>query len=115
MGGLLRHALPEPSERISRLVTPATRQTVREHDGVDRTGAGRGGAFKRQSTIFQQAIEHAPGKGAVAAATLKTQINRFGLDLRRLGFGRLNSLVHKIAFLNRSGRTGPCSNTEAAL
>ena len=48
--------------------------------------------------IFQQAIEHTPGKGAVAAAALKPQINRLGLDLRHLGCGRIYSLVHKITF-----------------
>src|ERR1700693_759015 len=85
-------------ERLSCRIAAPDSQTMRKHDGVDRTGAGRGDAFKRDAIIFQQAIEHAPGKGAMAAAALKTQIKRLGLDLRRLGFGRIDSLVHKIAF-----------------
>ena len=85
-------------KRLSCRIAAADGQTMREHDGVDRTGAGRRNAFERDAIIFQQPIEHAPGKGAMAAAPLKTQINRFGLDLRHLGFGRINSLVHKIAF-----------------
>jgi hypothetical protein len=34
----------------------------------------------------------------VAATALKPQINCLGLDLRRLGFSRIYSLVHKITF-----------------
>jgi len=85
-------------KRLSCRIGPPDGQAMREQDGVDRTGARGADAFKRDAIVFQQAIEYAPGKGAVAAAALKSQINRFGVDLHRLGFGRICSLVHKIAF-----------------
>ncbi len=71
---------------------------MREHDGVDRAGAGRGGAFERNAIVFQQAVEHAPGEGAVTAAALETEVNGLGPGRRWLGTGCFNSLVHEIAF-----------------
>jgi hypothetical protein len=84
-------------QRVPRRIAAANSQAMRQHDGVDGAGAGRGDPLERDAIFFQKTIEHAPSKSAVAAATLKTQVNRLGLDLRRPSFRRIDFLIHEIA------------------
>ena len=69
---------------------------------------------KETPLVFQQAIEHAPGKCAVAAAALETEINDLGLDLG-LWLRSCHFLVHGIALLKTMTPTASCFNTESPL
>ena len=72
--------------QLSGPLAAALRQTVGEHDGVDAAGAGRGDAVEADPSVFEQAVEHAPGEGAVTAAALERQVDRllFGNGRARL-------------------------------
>jgi hypothetical protein len=48
-------------------LSPAGRQTVDKHDGIDGAGARSSDAFEFEPAFLEQTIEHAPGEGAVAA------------------------------------------------
>ena len=96
--GHLGHLLPKSPQPVARALASVERKAIGEHDGVYAAGAGGGNAVEADALVFQQAIEHAPGEGAVTAAALERQIdsllsyNRFasfklaGLGLRGHGF-----------------------------
>src|SRR6185437_3711759 len=69
-------------EPLARFGWPAARQSVGEHDGINRTGRGAGNAFDLKPAVVEQMVEHAPGEGAERAAALQRQIDAL------LGFGR---------------------------
>src|SRR4051794_2505554 len=82
---LTGHSHPEPVEQFPRFLTAADRHAIGQDGTVDGTGAGAADAFIAQPVVLQQAVEHAPGKGAMGACPLESQIDRLGL--RRTGFG----------------------------
>ncbi|WP_246048024.1 hypothetical protein [Hankyongella ginsenosidimutans] len=52
---------------------------MRHDHGIDRACAGTGDRLDGQTLIFQEAVEDAPGKSAVAAAALKREVDGLGL------------------------------------
>jgi putative ABC transport system substrate-binding protein len=71
---------PEVCKRFPRGLAAADREAVGEHDSVHRAGARRADAIDLESRLLEQPIQHAPGKGAVSASTLKRKVG--SLDLR---------------------------------
>ena len=53
-------------------------KTVGQHHGIHGTSAGAADAFKHQTIMFQQRIQHAPGQRAMRAAALQGQIDGVG-------------------------------------
>ena len=123
-GSHLGHLLPESLQPFARALAAVERQAVGEHDGIDAAGAGRGDAVEADALVFQQAIEHAPSEGAVAAAALERQIdglltyNRLAMfklawfGLRSHGFphsARCGSMMMTLPpFLKHQSSTAPC-------
>src|SRR6476620_1070768 len=71
------HLLPTDPQRLFCALAPAGSQSVGEHDRIDGAGARSGDALEFEPAFLEQAIEHAPGEGAVAAAALQRQIDDF--------------------------------------
>jgi hypothetical protein len=73
----LADARPEVLEARSRLLapalTPALGEAGRHHDGVDRAGARAAHHVEGEVLLLEQAVEHAPGKGAEGAAALQSE------------------------------------------
>ena len=58
---------------------------VDQHRGVHRAGGGAGDAVDLEPGLFQQAVEHAPGEGAMRAAALEGEVDEDGIALNRPG------------------------------
>ncbi len=72
------HRAPEIGEPLARFVRSATGEAVRQHDRVHRAGRRAGDALDAAAAVHEQLIEHAPGEGAVGAAALQREVERFG-------------------------------------
>ncbi len=68
------------SSALARALAAAVGQAIGQHGGVHRAGAGRADALDGDALVLEQAVEHAPGEGAVRAAALQRQVD--GLDRR---------------------------------
>ena len=68
---------PEFGECAFGSVMPTLGQTAGEHGRVDGPGTRRTDAVERDALLLKQAIEHAPGKGAVRASALERRVDRF--------------------------------------
>ena len=77
----LADARPEVRKARSRLLTPALGEAGRHHDGVDRAGGGTAHQVEGEVLLLEQAVEHAPGKGAEGAAALESERQPAGLSL----------------------------------
>jgi hypothetical protein len=73
---------PEARQLFERAGRAVLDQSGRDQDGVDRAGAGAADGAERQAALLKQAIQRAPGEGAVRAAALQRQIEARGLDPR---------------------------------
>ncbi len=73
---------PETRQLFERAGRAVLDQSGRDQDGVDCAGAGAADGAERQAALLQQAIQRAPGEGAVRAAALQRQIEAGGLDPR---------------------------------
>src|SRR4051794_28028091 len=60
-------------EAAPRLSLPPGQETGCDNDGVYRTGACAAEGIKREVLLFEQAVEHAPGKCSKRAASLEGQ------------------------------------------
>jgi hypothetical protein len=85
---------------------PPTDKPWGEYHGVDGTGARRSNAVKGQVIFFEEAIEHAPSEGAVAAPALEGQVERFLLGNRLLELARLGMRGNRLLELARLGMRG---------
>ena len=74
-------AEPEGFQPFAGAVVAAEHPAVLERRGVHRAGGGGGDAFDLDAVLFEQAVERAPGEGAVRAAALQRQRHRL-LGLR---------------------------------
>src|SRR5215831_15506014 len=90
-----RHPSPKEWQRLFCPLASSDRQAVGEYYGVDGTGARRSNAVKGQVLFFEEAIEHAPSEGAMAAPALKGQVERFLLGNRLLELARLGMRAHR--------------------
>ena len=74
------HPSPEALELLPRALAAAFRHAGRHQRRIDRAGARAADRVEFQVRRLQQAVEHAPGEGAVGAAALQRQ--------RQMGGGR---------------------------
>ncbi len=74
-------ALPEPGERRLGAVAAPDRIAGGEDRRIHRAGAGRGNPLDVDPLLLEQAIEHAPGEGAMGPAALQGEIDRLGIGL----------------------------------
>ena len=65
----------------------ATQQPVDQRHGVDRAGTGTADAFKFESAILQQRIQHTPGECTVRTSTLQGKVHALACRLCSLGGG----------------------------
>src|SRR5581483_11575717 len=72
-----RNRAPEFLHCLARALAAAFVVTARERDRIHRTRARASNAFKRETLVFQEPVEHAPGEGAVRAAALQGQVDDF--------------------------------------
>jgi hypothetical protein len=94
--GGVRDPPPERAKRVTRAGSPAQLMAVDQHRGVHCARRGAGDAVDRKPGLLQQAVEHAPGEGAVRPASLQGKIDQQRLARYRLGFGRhLVNLKHR--------------------
>ena len=63
------------SKASARALGAAFGVTVGQHRGVHGAGRGPGNAVDLEPRLFEQAIEHAPGEGAMRAAALEREID----------------------------------------
>ena len=70
----LRHRLPHGPELGAGARPAALGEARRQGDGIDGAGAGGADPADVEGLVLEQAIEHAPGEGAVRAAPLERQI-----------------------------------------
>ena len=89
-GGGAGDATPEGLERLPRALPPSLGVAGGEHRGVHRAGGGAGDGLDLEPGFLKQAVEHAPGIGAVAAAALQGEVNEQRFP-GRLGGDRLPS------------------------
>jgi len=75
----VRSLAPEGLERLARAVDAAARMPVHQHRRVHRAGGGARHALDLQPGFLEDAVEHAPGEGAMGAAALQREV-----DLERL-------------------------------
>ena len=68
------HRLPHGPQLRLRARTAAFSQARRERHGVDCAGAGAADPADVDGLLLEQAIEHAPGEGAMRAAALQREI-----------------------------------------
>jgi len=66
-------------QRGDRLPLPAAHEAVGEHHGVHRAGAGAAQPVDEQPVVEHQALEHAPGEGAMRAAALQGDVDALAL------------------------------------
>src|SRR5690606_40423921 len=66
---------PESRQRRARALAPAAHVAVDQHRRVHRPGRGAGNAFDLQPLLLEQAVEHAPGEGAMGTAALQGQVD----------------------------------------
>src|SRR5271166_2617989 len=67
---------PEFFEGFSRFGWAASRHAVGESDRVHRTGTRTADRLDVKPLVFEELVEHAPGKGAVGAAALQRELDR---------------------------------------
>ena len=93
-------APPEVGKAGARDVRPAASEAVGDHHRVHRAGRRAGDAFDREAPVLEDVVEHAPGEGAVRAATLKREIDALLGAWRglRLWIGRLPSVAAAWSF-----------------
>ena len=97
---------------VLRAVAPADGHAVGHDGGVHGAGAGRADALELDRLLLEQAVEHAPGEGAVRAAALEGEVDGPDPARERPGFeGRdIDVLVHGILpFSGRSSRRRPAA------
>jgi hypothetical protein len=70
------NAAPEALERRTCRFRPALGITVDQHGGVHRPSGGPRNAVDLQTRLLQQAIESAPGKSTMRAATLQREVDK---------------------------------------
>ncbi|MNN51013.1 hypothetical protein D3C81_1656280 [compost metagenome] len=80
----VRDREPERVQGLARAGAAALQQPVGQHRAVHGAGAGGADALDRQPAVLQQAVEHAPGEGAVHAAALQGKRHGFVVWLVRL-------------------------------
>src|ERR1700745_525194 len=72
---------PEFGEGAFGSLAPTRDQTTGEHCRVDRPYARRADAVERDAFPLEQAIQHAPGEGAMRASALERKVDQ--LEVRR--------------------------------
>ena len=71
--GLADHPDPELAETGAGALATALDEAARQQHGVDRAGAGAADGIDVDVGLFQQPVQHAPGKGGKAAAALQAK------------------------------------------
>jgi hypothetical protein len=71
----VRQAAPEIVEQLSGVIPAAAAQSGRQQRRVDGAGAGPHDRRHIERLLLEQAIERAPGEGAMRAASLKRDIH----------------------------------------
>jgi len=72
----LAHRPPDGFELGARPLGAALQVAGGQGDRIDGAGAGAADAVDLERPAFQEAVEHAPGEGAVGAAALQREIDR---------------------------------------
>src|SRR5215472_1627403 len=67
--------MPEAVERGAGADGAALEKTLRQHGNIDGADAGAADPLDGEAIVLEQAIEHAPGEGAVGAAPLERKID----------------------------------------
>ena len=78
-GGGLGDLAPERFEFLARSLVARPGMAVGHHGGVHGAGRRARYGFDGEPALLEQAVQHAPGEGAVRAATLQGQVD----ELRR--------------------------------
>ncbi len=73
--------MPEVVEGLARSFGAAARQPGDENGTAERPSASAGDPGEIEATFFEQLVERAPGKGAMAAAALGCKLDRGGCTL----------------------------------
>jgi hypothetical protein len=81
-GGGLRHALPKGIERIARAPSSPERPSVRQHRSIHRARRRARNRRYLQPWLLEQAVEHAPGEGAMRPTALKGEVYEDRVPLR---------------------------------
>ena len=108
----VRDAAPEIAQRGLRTVAPADGHAVGHDGGVHGAGARRADALELDRLLLEQAVEHAPGEGAVRAAALEGEVDGPDPARERPGFESrdIDVLVHGVLpFSARSSRRRPAA------
>ena len=79
------HRLPEISEPGAGALRPVLIHALRRDDRVHRPGGGAGNRFDPDPVVLEQLVQHAPGEGAMTAAALKREVNRFDVTIAAMG------------------------------
>ena len=77
----LGDAAPEILQRRAGAFGAALGIAVDQHRRIHRAGRRAGNAIDSQPGLLEQAIEHAPGKGAMRAAALQREVDQTGITL----------------------------------
>ena len=111
-GQILRHrielrlagdALPELPQSLARSGAAAGGVAVSQHHGIHGAGAGAADCLDADSFVFQQPVEHPPGKRAVRAAALEGERYRPVVQMpSRNAVGRLSSARMRCSRSTRS-------------
>src|SRR6185312_4662762 len=96
----LGEAAPEMVELGARARGAALDVALRQHRGVDRAGAGAADALDAELPVLEQAVEHAPGEGAMRAATLQREID--GAQIRGFALGHARHSATAASAASRS-------------
>src|SRR5271157_4697780 len=75
-------APPKCGKRLAGSLSAADGQPVGEDRSIHRPRAGRANSLESQGLLFQKAVKHTPGEGAMRAAALKGQIYGLGRGAR---------------------------------
>jgi hypothetical protein len=70
------NSAPEFGKSAFGSLMPTLDQTAGEHGSVDRPGARRADAVERDALFLEQAIENAPGEGAMRASALERKVDQ---------------------------------------
>src|SRR5207249_4443735 len=87
------HLAPERLERAPRPFAAALHVALDEGGGVHRPGAGAAHPLDGDALVLEEAVEHAPGEGAVRAAALQREVDGLALAHQRIALSGLRERV----------------------
>src|SRR5215472_8730290 len=74
---------PEVRERLTRAFAAAGREAEGRDSGIHRARTRGADALEGYALVFEEPVQHAPGKGAMSTAALEREVDRLDLRHRR--------------------------------